>query len=341
MKRTAQEIADFVGGTLHGNASEVIEHVGSLDHAKPGDLAYAEPRYLARVKDTRASCVLVPSGEFPDRTVILVKNPRAAFARATQWLIPVERPFTGIHPTAMLASSARLGGDVAVGAWTMIEEGVQVGRSTVIFPGCYIGTRCKIGSDCTIFPNVVLYPGVEVGDRVTIHSGSVIGADGFGFVLEGTRYLKVPQLGGVVIAADVEVGANTSIDRGTLDNTVVDEGAKIDNLCQIGHNVRIGAHAIISAQTGVAGSSVVGSHATIGGQAGIGDYCRIDANAVVGGQCGVLNGKRVPPGEIYWGTPARPLKQIKIQQAYLGRLPQMAEEIERLRAEVDALKGTP
>ncbi len=140
----------------------MIERVGSLDHAKPGDLAYAEPRYLARVKDTRASCVLVPSGEFPDRTVILVNNPRAAFARATQWLIPAERPFTGIHPTAMLASSSRLGGDVAVGAWTMIEEEVQVGRSTVIFPGCYIGTRCKIGSDCTIFPNVVLYPGVEV-----------------------------------------------------------------------------------------------------------------------------------------------------------------------------------
>ena len=338
MKKTAQEIADFVGGTLHGNPSEQVESVASLAHAGPGDLTYAEPRYLDRVKNTRAACVLVASADFPDRTVILVSKPRVAFARATQWLIPAEKPFTGIHPTAILAESAWLDSDVAVGAWTVIEPGAQVGRSTVIFPACYIGKNCKLGSDCTIFPNVVLYPGVEIGDQVTIHAGTVIGADGFGFVFDGTRHLKVPQVGGVIINRDVEIGANTSIDRGALDDTILEEGAKIDNLCQIAHNVRIGAHAIISAQTGIAGNSVVGSHATIGGQVGIADYCRIDEKAIVGAQCGVPSRKRVPAGEVFWGTPARPLKDIKIQQAFLGRLPKMAEEIQRLRADVKELK---
>ena len=338
MTRTAQEIADFVGGALRGNPSHEVASIASLDHAGPGDLAYAESRYLDRVKNTRAACVLVASGDFPGRTVILVDNPRVAFARAAEWLIPAERPFTGSHPTAIIAESARLDSDVAVGAWTVIEDGTQVGRSTVIFPGCYIGKNCKIGSGCTIFPSVVVYAGVEIRERVTIHAGSVIGADGFGFVFDGTRQLKVPQVGGVIIEADVEIGANTSIDRGALDNTILEEGAKIDNLCQIGHNVRIGAHAVISAQTGIAGSSVVGRHATIGGQVGIADYCRIDEKAIVGAQCGVPSRKRVPAGQVFWGTPARPLKDIKVQQAYLGRLPKMTEELQRLRAEVEELR---
>ena len=337
--KTAQEIADFVGGTLHGHAAATIDTVGSLQRARAGALAYAEAKYLDQVAESRASCILVPAGEFPDHTVIVVDNPRVAFARVAEWLCPQTRPFDGVHATAIVADGATLAEDVAVGAWTLIEAGAQIGRGTIIFPGCYVGRDCRIGSDSIVYPHAVLYPGVEIGDRVIVHAGVVLGADGFGFVFDGTRHVKVPQVGHVTIGSDVEIGANSCVDRGALDETMVHEGAKIDNLCQVAHNVQIGTHAIISSQTGIAGSSRVGSHATIGGQVGIGDYCRIDDHAMVGGQCGILSRKRVPAGEVYWGTPARPLKTIKVQQAYLNRLPKMAAELKRLRAEIEALKG--
>ena len=339
--KTAQEIADFVGGTLHGNAAATINTVGSLERAATGALAYAEAKYLDQVAESRASCILVPPGDFPDRTVIIVDNPRVAFARVAQWLCPPTRPFEGVHPTAIVADGATLEEDVAVGAWTLIEAGAQIGRGTIIFPGCYIGTNSRIGSDGVVYPHAVLYPGVEIGDRVIVHAGVVLGADGFGFVFDGTRHVKVPQVGHVTVGSDVEIGANSCVDRGALDETVVNDGAKIDNLCQVAHNVQIGTHAIISSQTGIAGSSRVGSHATIGGQVGIADYCRIDDHAMVGAQCGIPSRKRVPAGEVYWGTPARPLKHIKVQQAYVSRLPKMAAELKRLRAEIEELKGRP
>ena len=337
--KTAQEIANFVGGTLQGNTAEPIDTVGSLQRARPGALAYAEAKYLDQVETSRASCILVPSGDFPDRTVIVVDNPRVAFARVAQWLCPPIRPFEDVHPTAIVADGATLAEDVAVGAWTLIETGAQIGRGTIIFPGCYIGRDCRIGSDGVVYPHAVLYPGVTIGDRVIVHAGVVLGADGFGFVFDGTRHVKVPQVGHVTIGSDVEIGANSCVDRGALDETVVHEGAKIDNLCQVAHNVQIGTHTVISSQTGIAGSSRVGSHATIGGQVGIADYCRVDDHAMVGAQCGIPSRKRVPAGEVYWGTPARPLKTIKVQQAYLSRLPKMAEEMKRLRAEIEELKG--
>lgn len=336
--KTAGEIAKFVGGTLKGNPDQEIYTVGSLERADTGALAYAEPNYLDRVSSTGASCVLIPSGNFPEQTVIIVENPRLAFAKASKELIQNEIPFQGVHPEALVHKNATLDPNVSVGAWTYIESDVQIGRGTVVFPGCYIGPRCRIGPDCVIYPHVVLYPGVEIGARAVIHAGVVLGADGFGFVFDGTQHIKIPQVGHLKIGADVEIGANTCVDRGTLDETMIAEGAKVDNLCQIAHNVNIGTHAIISSQTGIAGSSRVGNHAIIGGQVGIADYCRIDNHALVGAQCGIPSRKRIPAGEVYWGTPARPLKDIKVQQAHVGRLPKMAEEIKRLRAEVNELK---
>ena len=337
--KTAQEIAVFVGGTLQGNGATEIHTVGSLGHAQPGALAYAEGKYLDEVEQTGASCVLVPVGQFPEQTIIMVERPRVAFANVAQWLFPWVCPFEGVHPCAIVSNDATLADDVAIAPWTIIEPGVRVGRGAVIFPGCYVGHDCRIGDECVLYPQVVLYPGVELGHHVTLHAGVILGADGFGFVFDGSRHVKVPQVGHVTIGSDVEVGANTCIDRGALDETVVGDGVKIDNLCQIAHNVRIGTHAIISSQTGVAGSSRIGSQATIGGQVGIADYCRIDDHALVGAQCGVPSRKRVPAGEVYWGTPARPLKNIKAQQAHLSRLPKMAEELKRLRVEVNELRS--
>lgn len=336
--KTAQEIAEFVGGTLRGDGATEIRRIASLDRGGPDTLAYAEGRYVDRVDASHASCVLVPPGEYPNLTVIVVDQPRVAFARVAEWLTPSSRPFDGVHDTAIVSPKATLDPEVAVGAWVFVDDGATIGARSVIFPGCFVGRDCHIGEDCIVYPRVVLYPGVEVGDRSILHAGTVLGADGFGFVFDGSAHVKIPQVGRVVIGDDVEVGANACVDRGALDETVVHSGAKIDNLCQIAHNVHIGEHAVISSQTGIAGSSRIGDHATIGGQVGIADYCRIDDRAIVGAQCGVPSRKRVPAGEVYWGTPARPLKNIKQQQAHLGRLPRLAEEVRELRAEVDALK---
>ena len=288
---------------------------------------------------TAATCVLIPDVEIPDRTVIVVDRPRVAFARAAQWLLPPRLPAPGVHETALVAPDATLGPDVSVGAWTLVEAGAAVGAGTVIYPGGYIGAGSSIGANCILYPRVTLYPGNSIGDRVILHAGVVIGSDGFGFVFDGERQIKVPQVGGAQIGDDVEIGANACIDRGALDETIVAAGVKIDNLCHLGHNVRIGDHAVISAQTGIAGSSTVGREAIIGGQVGIADYCRIDDHGIVGAQCGIPSRKRVPAGQPFWGTPARPLKDIKKQQGYLHRLPRMAAEVASLRAELDALKA--
>lgn len=337
--KTVQEIADHVGGRVHGDGAVEIRTVGSLERATRGALAYAEGKHLAQVAATGASCVLVPEVEPPDRTVIVVARPRVAFARAAQWLLPPRLPAPGVHETALVAPDAALGAEVSIGAWTVVEAGARIGARTAIFPGGYVGAGASLGADCVVYPRVVLYPGTTVGDRVILHAGAVIGSDGFGFVFDGERQVKVPQVGRARIGDDVEIGANACVDRGALDETAIAGGVKIDNLCQIGHNVRIGDHAVISAQTGVAGSSTIGREAVIGGQAGIADYCRIDDRGIVGAQCGVPSRKRVPAGQPFWGTPARPLKDVKKQQGHLHRLPRMAAEIASLRAELDAVKA--
>jgi UDP-3-O-[3-hydroxymyristoyl] glucosamine N-acyltransferase len=337
--KTVQEIADLVDGHVHGDGALEIRTVGSLERATRGTLAYAEGKHLAKVDATEASCVLIPDIEPPARTVIVVAKPRVAFARAAQWLLPPRLPDPGVHETALVSPDSTLGANVSIGAWTIVEPGAAIGPGTVILPGGYVGAGATIGANCVLYPRVVLYPGTTVGDRVILHAGVVIGSDGFGFVFDGERQIKVPQVGRAQIGDDVEIGANACIDRGALDETVIAEGVKIDNLCHLGHNVRIGDHSVISAQTGIAGSSTVGREAIIGGQVGIADYCRVDDHGIVGAQCGIPSRKRVPAGQPFWGTPARPLKDIKKQQGYIHRLPRMASEIASLRAELDALKA--
>ena len=337
--KTVQEIADLVDGRVHGDGALEIRTVASLERATRGTLAYAEGKHLSKVAATQASCVLIPDIDPPDRTVIVVARPRVAFARAAQRLLPPRLPAPGVHETAIVASDVTLGADVSIGAWTVVEAGATIGTGTVVFPGGYVGGGAAIGANCILYPRVVLYPGTTVGDRVILHAGVVIGSDGFGFVFDGERQIKVPQVGRARVGDDVEIGANACIDRGALDETVIADGVKIDNLCHLGHNVRIGNHSVISAQTGIAGSSTVGREAIIGGQVGIADYCRVDDHGIVGAQCGIPSRKRVPAGQPFWGTPARPLKDIKKRQGYIHRLPRMATEIASLRAELDALKA--
>jgi UDP-3-O-[3-hydroxymyristoyl] glucosamine N-acyltransferase len=320
MKRTAKEIAEFVGGELHGNGAAVLDSIASLKNAGPSDLSYAEEKFHDDVAQSNAGCVLVRSGSFALKTVIRIKNPKLAFARAAAWMLAEASDDVGIHPSATVAPDARIGDRVKIGAGAVVEAGVSVGNNSVVEAGCYVGKNTRIGNDCTLYPRVVIYKNVEIGNRVIIHAGAVIGADGFGFVNDGAAHVKFPQVGKVVIEDDVEIGANTCIDRGSLETTIIRRGVKLDNLIQIAHNVEIGEDTVIAAQTGISGSSTLGAECLIGGQVGIGEHARLDDHTIIGGQGGVLNGKHVRGGEVLWGTPVRPLREFLLEQAHLARL---------------------
>ena len=320
MKQTAQEIAEYIGGELRGDATIALDSIASLKNAGPTDLSYAEEKFHTEVAQSRAGCVIVGSGEFPSKTLIAVPNPKLAFARAAARLLSETSEEVAIHPSATVAPNAGIGDSAKIGAGAVIEAGASIGNNTIIEAGCYIGKNARIGHHCTLYPRVVIYKDVEIGNRVTIHAGAVIGADGFGFVNDGATHVKFPQIGKVVIEDDVEIGANTCIDRGSLETTIIRRGVKLDNLIQIAHNVEIGEHTVIAAQTGISGSSTLGAQCVIGGQVGIGEHARLDDGTIIGGQGGVLNGKHVRGGEVLWGTPVRPLREVLLQQAYLARI---------------------
>lgn len=320
MKRSAQEIADYIGGELRGTSDVMLSSVASLKNAGAADLSYADEKFHEEVKSSRAGCVIVSGGDFRGRTVIVARNPKLAFARAAAWLLEQERNDVGIHPSAVIASDAQIGKNVKVGPLAIVESGAVIGDGTVLEAGSYVGRSSRVGIDCVLHPKVVIYAGVDIGDRVIIHSGAVIGADGFGFVKDGKMHVKFPQVGKVVIEDDVEIGANTCIDRGSLETTIIRRGTKLDNLIQIAHNVDIGEHTVIAAQTGISGSSTLRSECVIGGQVGIGEHAILEDKTIIGGQGGVLNGKHVRGGEVLWGTPVRPLREFLLQQAYLARL---------------------
>jgi UDP-3-O-[3-hydroxymyristoyl] glucosamine N-acyltransferase len=311
MKRTTLELAELLGGVLRGRPDVVLETVASLSNATPGDLSYAEEKFHADARQSHAGCILVNSGEFPGQNIIVVSNPKLAFARAAEHFYAQIKDETFIHPSAIVESDA------------------TVGKGTRIGAGCTISAGVRIGDGCIFYPRVTIYSNVEIGNNVIIHAGAVIGADGFGFVRDKDRYVKFPQVGRVIIEDDVEIGANTCVDRGSLETTIIRRGTKLDNLIQIAHNVEIGEHTVIAAQTGISGSSSVGHHSILGGQVGIGEHAQLDPNTIIGGQGGVLNGKHVRGGEVLWGTPVRPLKEFLEQQAHLARLPRWMEQIKR------------
>jgi UDP-3-O-[3-hydroxymyristoyl] glucosamine N-acyltransferase len=241
----------------------------------------------------------------------------------------------GIHSTAVIAPLARVSQTAGIGPFAVIGEDAHVGEGTQIGAHSVIGAGCWIGDYCGIHPRVTLYAGVRIGHRVEIHSGAVIGADGFGYAQGEGRYWKFPQAGIVEIADDVEIGANTTIDRGSLDDTRIAEGVKLDNLVHIAHNCQIGAHTVMAAQVGLSGSCEFGKHVVVGGQAGFGEQCYLEDGAVIGGQSGVLGGKTIRSGQTVWGTPARPLEKFKEQFAWQARLPELAARIKQLEAKLE------
>lgn len=338
----AREIAERLGGRLEGDPDVEIRDVAEIEVAGPQELAFVYgSRAAAQLARSQAGCVVIPENlDVPQgRTVIRVKDPRAAFARAVSWFRPQRRPATGIHPSAVIEPGAQLGDGVAVGPWTVIRSGAVIGEGTAVGALCSIGPGVRIGRNGLLWDNVTIYDGVVIGDNVIIHSGAVIGADGFGFVRSGDRYEKFPQVGGVVIGNDVEIGANCCIDRAALGLTVIGDGTKLDNLVHVGHNVRIGRNVVIAAQTGISGSVVIEDDAVIGGQVGIGDKVRIERGAVLASKCGVPTSKIIRSGQTVWGIPARPLKQYLEDLAQLSRLAELRAQVRELQQQIEQLKA--
>ncbi|CDM66626.1 UDP-3-O-(3-hydroxymyristoyl) glucosamine N-acyltransferase [Pyrinomonas methylaliphatogenes] len=340
-KMRVVELAALVGGKLRGDGELMIERIAALDDAGEGAIAFVEgERAIERAAESRASCLIVPEGA-PCRApaCIEVKQPKLAFARIAAVLHPRERRAPGIAATAIIAPGARIAATAYVGPYARIGAGSIIGERTEIHDGVSVGAGVKIGDDCVIYPNVVIYDGVAIGDRVVLHAGVSVGADGFGYVRDADGYCKFPQIGTVIIEDDVEIGANTCIDRGALGATRIGRGTKIDNLVQIAHNVQIGERVVIAAQTGISGSTVIEDDCVIGGQVGMGDHARVRRGAVIGSKAGILPGKIVRPGGIVWGIPARPLDEYKRLNALWGRLPELRAEVEELKREVRELKA--
>jgi len=326
------EISDLLHGVLAGDGEREIHGIAALDSAGPQELSYADgPRALEKAGTSRAGCLLVPEGaSLPGQTTIAVRNPKLGLIRAAQALHPASPPPPGIHPTAVVASDAQLAPDVSLGAHVVIEGGASVGPGTRLHSGVFVGAGVRVGARCVFHPRVTVYPGAQIGDRVILHAGVVVGSDGFGYVFEEGRHIKFPQLGKIVIEDDVEIGSNTTLDRGSLGTTVVGQGTKIDNLVQVAHNVRIGRHCVIAAQTGISGSVDIGDYVVMAGQVGIGDHVRIEDRVTIGGQAGILPGKIVRRGSIVWGTPSRPLSEFKKTVARLARLDDLTEKVKEL-----------
>jgi UDP-3-O-[3-hydroxymyristoyl] glucosamine N-acyltransferase len=340
------ELAALVGGRVTvGDAEVLIGRVASLESAGVGACSFVEEKkFLEGAKVSRASCLLVPEGtsglpgEFA-ATLIEVARPKLAFALVAEALHPQIRRAGGIHPTAIVAESAHIEAEVFIGAGVCVGERVRVGRGTQVLSGAVLADDVEVGSDCVIHPNVVLYGGARIGSRVVLHAGVVVGADGFGYVRDAEGYHKFPQVGAVVIEDDVEIGANSCVDRGALGETRIGRGTKLDNLVQVAHNVQIGERVVIAAQTGISGSTVIESDAVIGGQVGMGDHARVQAGAIVGSKAGILPGKIVRAGAVVWGVPVRPLDEYKRLNAHFGRLPQMRAEIDELKRQVRELSA--
>ena len=307
MPYTAAEIAKLIGGEALGDASLVLKGFAPADRAQAGDLTFAEnENYFSLAEQSAASAILV-DGAFKSekKTLIRVPNARVAFAKVLPLFFPEPTLPAGIHPTAIIPKTAQVDPTAHIGPYCVLGEQVQIGARSVLQGGNYVGAQCQLGDDVNLFPNVTIYPRTQLGHRVRIHSGSVIGADGFGYVQDKGAHLKVPQIGNVIIQDDVEIGANVTVDRGALGPTVIGKGTKIDNLVQIAHNVTTGEHCIVVSQAGIAGSTKLGSASVVlGGQVGLAGHLKIGNGVQVGAQSGVMT--NIPDGETWLWTPAQP-----------------------------------
>jgi UDP-3-O-[3-hydroxymyristoyl] glucosamine N-acyltransferase len=337
MSFTAAQIAEKLQGEIAGDGSIRLTGLAPAEHARPGELTFAEnAAYFAVAEKSQASAILV-AGPFASSSKVLIRVPdaRVALARVLPVFFPPEEHPCGIHPSAVIADSARVDPTAHVGPHCVLGARVRLGARSVLMGGNDLRADCQLGDDVCLFPNVVLYRQTQVGNRVTIHAGTVIGSDGFGYVLDEGRHRKVLQLGNVIIRDDVEIGANAAIDRGTLGSTVIGQGTKIDNLVHVAHNVTIGRHCLILGQVGFAGSITLGDYVVVASQSGIADHLKVGNQAVVGAKSGVM--RDIPDGGRVLGIPAAPDRQAKRQMIAIQQLPDLLHRMRDLEKQVQEL----
>lgn len=341
MEFTAQQIASFLNGTVVGDSTIKVKSFTKIEEGKPGSLAFlANPKYEHHIYTTEASIVLVNNDFTPTApvkaTLVKVPNAYAALAILLDMVEKSKKVRTGIDSTAFIHSSATLGEGCYVGNFVYIGENVKMGNNCKVYPHVYIGDNVSVGDNTILYPHATVYDDCIIGSNCILHAGSVIGADGFGFALEGDNYKKIPQLGNVVLEDDVEIGANTTIDRAVMDSTIIRKGVKLDNLVQIAHNVEVGEHTVMAAQVGVSGSVKIGKHCLFGGQAGMAGHIRIEDNVSVGAQAGVIG--TIEEGRKVLGAPAIDAKSFMRSSAIFSRLPDIYRTMGQLQREIEQLK---
>jgi UDP-3-O-[3-hydroxymyristoyl] glucosamine N-acyltransferase len=337
---TLAQIHQLVGGTLHGDAACVLSSLSSLNDATPQALAFIANDRAAHIPGGIKAGALLVHRHFPDLMIpqLVVANPLLAFAQVAQTFFVRPAVPRGVAAEVTQGAGVLIGDDPSIWPFVTLGDRVTIGARVTLYPGVYIGADSTVGDDSVLYPNVVVREGCAIGARVIIHSGTVIGADGFGYVQHEGRHHKIPQLGGVTIEDDVELGANVTIDRATLGHTIIKRGTKIDNLVQIAHNVTVGEHAIIVAQVGVAGSTTIGHHVMIGGQAGLADHVTIGNQSMIAARAGV--NRSVEPNQIVSGAPVMPHDTWMKAQAVIPRLPELRQLVRDLAHRVERLETT-
>jgi len=334
MSFTAAEIAKHVGGEVVGDSNAILKNFAPAESAQTGDLTFAENEtYFARAEQSAATAVIADDRfKSAQKIIIRVPNARIAFAKAMALFFPERTYAAGIHPSAAIAKTAQVDPTAHIGPHCVVGERAKIGARAVLQACNFVGDDSKLGEDTNLFPNVTIYPRSEIGARVRIHAGTVVGSDGFGYVQDGGIHRKVPQIGNVIIGDDVEIGANVTIDRGALGPTVIGKGTKIDNLVQIAHNVEIGEGSIIIAQVGISGSTKLGNYVVLAGQVGLAGHLKIGNQVTVAAKSGVMTD--IPDGEKWLGIPAQPDKQTKRQMIAIQHLPELLRRVAELERQL-------
>ena len=339
MEKSVQELAEFLHGTVeHNNPELKVTGVNGLVEAGPTDISFAVPPHEEHCHLSKAGVmVLSPADpELDGRPVIRVENPRAAFAALLELFRPQEEVERVVSPYAFVSKKAKIGSNVAIQPFAVVEDDAEIGDGTVLYPHAYVGKRVKIGQNCTLYPNTTVREDCVLGNRVILQSGAVIGGDGFGYITQNGKHSKVLQTGNVVLQDDVEIGCNTCIDRATVDSTIVGKGTKIDNLVHLGHNDVLGENCLVVAHVGISGSVTVGNNVTFAGQVGTVGHITIGNNCVFGGKAGITN--NVPDNSVMGGYPAMPMKEWLRQEAYVRKVGDMLKKIKAMEKEIAALK---